>query len=41
MLIKRAEKEYFSIRKNATIKLMNVRYEDVMFLLNGRKNWLR
>lgn len=40
-IVKRAEKEYFSEKNNATIKLMNVRFEDTMFLLNGRKNWLK
>jgi hypothetical protein len=40
-IVKRAEKEFFAIERNATIQLMNIRYEDVMFLLNGRKNWLR
>lgn len=39
--IKRAEKEYFAEKRNATIKLMNVRYEDIIFSLNGRKNWLK
>ncbi len=39
-IVKRAEKEFFSAHRNATIKLMNVRYEDVSFALNGRKNWL-
>lgn len=40
-VIKRAEKEYFAEKRNAAIKLMNVRYEDIIFLLNGRKNWLK
>lgn len=40
-IIKRAEKEYFAMRKNATIQLMNIRYEDIVFLLNVRKNWLK
>jgi hypothetical protein len=40
-VVKRAEKEFFALERNATIQLMNIRYEDVMFLLNGRKNWLK
>lgn len=40
-VVNRAKKEYDTAYKNATIKLMNVRFEDVMFLLNSRKNWLR
>lgn len=39
--VKRAKDEYFALHKNATIKLMNIRYTDVMFLLNKRKNWLQ
>ncbi len=39
--IRRAKDEFFALKRNATIKLMNVRYQDVMFLLNGRKNWLK
>ena len=40
-IVKRAEKEYFAKRKNATIKIMQIRYNDLFFLLNGRKNWLK
>lgn len=36
-----AKKDYFAMRKNATIQLMNIRYEDVIFALNSRKNWLK
>ena len=40
-VVKRAEKEFFAEQRNATIKLMNVRYEDILFALNGRKNWIK
>lgn len=40
-VVKRAEKEFFAEKRNATIKLMNVRYEDILFSLNKRKNWIK
>jgi hypothetical protein len=40
-IVKRAEREYIALYRNATIKLMNIRHTDVMFLLNNRRNWLR
>lgn len=40
-VVKRAEKEYIALYRNASIKLMNIRTSDVMFLLNNRRNWLR
>lgn len=40
-IVKRSEKEYSALYHNATIKLMDVRYNDVMFLMNNRKNWLK
>lgn len=40
-VVKRAEKEYIALYRNATIKLMNIRHTDIMFLLNNRRNWLR
>ncbi len=39
--VKRAKDEYIALHRNASIKLMNIRHTDVMFLLNNRKNWLR
>lgn len=39
--IKRARDEYTALNRNATIKLMNIRFTDIMFLLNKRKNWLQ
>ena len=40
-VVRRAEKDFFALKRNATIKLMNVRYEDVILLLNKRKNWFK
>lgn len=39
--IRRAKDEYTALFRNATIKLMNIKHSDVMFLMNGRKNWLK
>ena len=40
-IVKRAEREYVALFRNATIKLMNIKHSDVMFLMNQRRNWLR
>jgi hypothetical protein len=40
-IVNRAKKEYTALQRNATIKLMNIKHSDVMFLMNQRKNWLR
>lgn len=40
-IVKRAEKEYVALFRNATIKLMNIKHSDVMFLMNQRRNWLK
>jgi hypothetical protein len=40
-IITRARKEYEALYRNASIKLMNIRYEDVMFSMNAKKNWLK
>ncbi len=39
--IRRAKDEYTALFRNATIKLMNIKHSDVMFLMNQRRNWLR
>lgn len=40
-IVKRAEREYVALFRNATIKLMNIKHSDVMFLMNQRRNWLK
>jgi hypothetical protein len=39
--IKRAKDEYFATLRNTKIKLMNTRANDVMHLMNNRRQWLK